>query len=95
MDPKSMSARIVARASAQPVKVAAEKNPTLLKMEKACEAALVSVDAALKLMQASPDKGPKGSVVPEAIKDLTKAKRALEALVGDRAPYVWNLVDPA
>lgn len=94
MDPK-MSARIVARASAKPIKVAAEKNPTLLKMEKACKAALISVDAALKLVQASPDKGPPGSVIPSAVKDLTKAKRALEELVGDHAAYVWELVDPA
>jgi len=77
-------------------KKAAENDPVLIQMEKDLKAAQKSVTKAVAMLKKAPAaKSDPGSVVPTAIKDLTKLSTALKELVGNDAPYIWGMIDPA
>jgi len=62
----------------------------LLEMEDSCRAALE--DARIALSVVSRIKGSPGSVGPSAVKDLSILIKALEKIVGDNSPYVWEVI---
>lgn len=75
-------------------KTADENNPVLVKMDRDCKAALVSVKAALKAFKTSTAaKGKPGSVGVEAVKSLLLAAKALEEISGPESPFVWEIID--
>lgn len=76
-------------------KTAGESDPVLVKMEKDLRKAHDSVSKAVAMLKKSPAaKGPKGSVVPTAIRDLNSLLMNLNRVVGNDAPYIWALINP-
>lgn len=62
----------------------------LLEMEDSCRAALE--DAKIALAVVSRIEGAPGSVGPSAVRDLSILIKALEKIVGESSPYVWEVI---